>query len=107
MRGDVVAELFEWLARKRLVHALDLLQTDNVGFALFEPALHRLDTRLYGIDVPRRDAHAPFFPRRGRNEPGHDENIPASYSEKLVPHPQEAVAWGFSIRNEAPINSSE
>ena len=91
------------LARKRLVHALDLLQTDDVGFALFEPALHRLDTRLYGIDVPRRDAHGTSYRRPGRAR----SDGKSSYSEKLVPHPQEAVALGFSIRNEAPINSSE
>jgi len=29
-----------------------------------------------------------------------------SYSEKLVPQPQEEVACGFSILNEAPIRSS-
>ncbi|SNR58766.1 hypothetical protein SAMN06265370_111124 [Puniceibacterium sediminis] len=29
-----------------------------------------------------------------------------TYIEKLVPQPQEAVAFGFSITNRAPISSS-
>ena len=34
-------------------------------------------------------------------------NRPSVHKLKLVPQPQEAVAFGFSILNAAPINSSE
>jgi hypothetical protein len=58
--------------------------------------------------IPIRIAR-PCPPKRdARHKAGHDKKRIAdfSYSAKLVPQPQEAVAFGFFTLNEAPIRSS-
>jgi len=42
----------------------------------------------------------------GRDKPGHHVKSGLDQIEKLVPQPQEAVATGLLILNEAPIRSS-
>jgi hypothetical protein len=69
----------------------------------FMPAIHGFHSAKQDVD--------------GRDEPGHDGGWPSianarirrlgeAQIEKLVPQPQEAVAWGLLTRNEAPIRSS-
>src|SRR5712664_723447 len=43
----------------------------------------------------------------GRSAKPTRQNSSGCHTEKLVPHPQDAVATGFLIRNEDPIRSSQ
>src|SRR6516165_4378903 len=88
VRDHVVAERLDLKARERLVDAFDLLQADDVRRTLLQPSEEMFYPLPDRIDVPGRDAHA-------RNQ-----------TEKLVPQPQDAVAFGLCTRNDAPIKSS-
>src|SRR6185437_773791 len=57
MRDDVVAERLERLARERLIDAFSLLQADDIGRAILQPAHERFEPLPDRIDVPRSDAH--------------------------------------------------
>ncbi len=54
---DIVAERLERLAREGFVHALGLLQADDVGPPLQEPGGQVVHSLLDRIDVPGGDAH--------------------------------------------------
>jgi len=55
VRSDVVAEVFDLGARKRLVDALDLLQAQRVGAPLLEIVEETRQTLADRIDVPGGD----------------------------------------------------
>src|SRR5262249_18283486 len=54
---NIVAERLERLAREGLIHALGLLQDNDVWPPLRKPSGQIVDPLLDGIDVPGRDAH--------------------------------------------------
>ena len=54
---DIVAEGFQWLARKGVVDALGLLQADDVRLPLGQPGRQVVDSLLDRVDVPGGDAH--------------------------------------------------
>ena len=54
---NIVAERLERLAREGLIHALGLLQENDVRPPLGEPGGQIIDPLLDGIDVPGGDAH--------------------------------------------------
>ena len=62
---DVVAEGFKFEPGKCLVEAFDFLEADDIGRGFLEPAEHRVDAGLDGIDVPGGDFHGA---RLARNE---------------------------------------
>src|ERR1700761_5713944 len=90
MGDDVVAERLEFEPREGVVGAFDFLQAGDVRLRLLQPRHHRFDSLPDRIDVPGRDAHALLLLQ----------------IEKLVPQPQEAVAFGLLTRKDAPIRSS-
>ena len=57
---QVVAELLEKDGGKGLVAGLDLLEAGDVRIGLLEPGEGAVEPGLGAIDVPGRDAHAPF-----------------------------------------------
>jgi hypothetical protein len=88
--GDIVTERLERLARKRVVDAFGLLQADDVRLALSQPGHRRVKALLDRIDIPGGNTHG-----RLRVQ-----------SAKLVPQPQDAVAFGLLTLNEDPMRSS-
>src|SRR5262245_46672207 len=64
MHGHVVAERLEWLSREGVIGAFDLLQANNVGLPLHEPALQVVHALADGIDVPGGNTHGFWGSRR-------------------------------------------
>jgi hypothetical protein len=56
VNGDVVAEVFDLGARKRLVLAFELLEAKRVGARLLEIGEEMAEPLADGIDVPGGDA---------------------------------------------------
>src|SRR5262249_25435427 len=81
----LIAKAVVGQGRKRMRFALDLLQQQDIGLTLVQPAGHMRLPLPDRVDVPGGDLHS---------------------TEKLVPQPQADLALGFRTAKWLPISSS-
>jgi len=55
--GDIIAKPFKGFGGELFIDAFDFLKAGHVGLGLLDPAGHRLQARIHGIDVPGGDSH--------------------------------------------------
>ena len=87
MDSEIIAQRLDLGGGKGLVDAFEFLQADDVGCRLAEPVQEVGEPLTNRVDVPGRDAQ-------------HDQ------TEKLVPQPHAATAFGLTILKAEPIRSS-